>query len=522
MPVKSSDPTQLMPRQPPADGPVESRPTVVVGAPVAVEASDVPEPPEPLDVPWLRVTAWLFPASLTAALGLLGVTVPGMWEDELATWGMVTVSWREFWPVLGNIDAALGPYYLLMRVWAEVFGYSDLSLRLPSVLAMTGAAGVLAALGVRLGGLRVGVAAGTLFAVLPTTSRYAQEARPYAVTVFAAVLATLLLLRLVDKPTFGRHLAYIAAVVLLGLSHVVALLVLAGHAVIIWKLRRGNRTVVAWAIAAAAALLPVLPLLYLGQRQTGTQIGWIPPLSPQRLGETPPALFGTALMAGAVIAMALLAMSMRGPVLVATAWAVVPVLGLMAASLVTPLWVPRYLLFVVPAWTLLGSVTLRTATITRGLGAVLLMGLLAVPAQLEVRTPVGHQQGTKDIAAVLKTNSQPGDVIVYGAFANGDQRVSRDAVNRYVPRTWRPADPLIKVPPRTGGQLGGQECTDREVPSCLGKPQRVWLVRKGAMDNPVVGSGPAKEVLLKANYTVTRTWRVKGFTIGLLTRVPGK
>jgi hypothetical protein len=69
-----------------------------------------------------------------------------------------------------------------------------------------------------------------LIALVPSVSRFAQEARFYAFAVLAATLATLLLLRALDRPSAPRWLAYTASLALLGYVDVVALSVLAGHA----------------------------------------------------------------------------------------------------------------------------------------------------------------------------------------------------------------------------------------------------------------------------------------------------
>ncbi|HEY3481332.1 MAG TPA: glycosyltransferase family 39 protein, partial [Streptomyces sp.] len=148
----------------------------------------------------LAQLAWLLPTLLAGCLGLIRVGWPALWEDELATWGMVTIPWRQAVPVLQHTDATLGGYYALMHVWVSVLGDSDVMLRLPSVLAMAGAAGLTARIGTRLATPRVGLLSGLVFAVLPATSRYGQEARPYALVVLAAVLCTLALVHVLDRP----------------------------------------------------------------------------------------------------------------------------------------------------------------------------------------------------------------------------------------------------------------------------------------------------------------------------------
>ena len=111
------------------------------------------------------------------------------------------------------------------------------ALRLPSVLAMAGAAGLTAVLGRRLFGAPAGLLAGLLFAVLPGTSRYAQEARPYALVTLFAVLAMVLLVRALDRPGRLRGSFYAAAVAGLGLAHLLALSLLAAHAVVVLTTR---------------------------------------------------------------------------------------------------------------------------------------------------------------------------------------------------------------------------------------------------------------------------------------------
>lgn len=516
MPVTSTAETALIPVVPATRRPDDAPESAA--EPWRPGPADLPAPPEPLEARWLTVVSWIVPGLATLALCLIGLTGSGLGEDELATWGMVSASWPDFWQVLRTTDASIGPYYVLLRGWVEVAGTSDAGLRLPSVLFAGGTAALIAAAGTRIGGRRLGLTAGLLFAALPTVSRYGQEARPYAMTVFAATLATFLLLRLVDRPGFGRYAAYSAAIAILGLAHAVALLIVPAHAFVVW--RRGRRVLLGWVAAVAVGALPVAPVLYLGTLQTGTQVGWIPALSGDRLAETPPALFGGAAMAGAVLALGLAALSMREPARVATMWAVVPVFGLLGVSVLTPLWVPRYLFFVVPAWALLAAFALRQLTILRGLVAVLAIGLLGVTVQLQVRESGGHGLASKDVNKVLAANSAPGDAIVFGPFAAGDQRTSRDAVLRYVPPERRPADVLMRDPPRTGGRLGAQECLDRDLPVCFGRQERVWVVRKGTMEDPLDGIGPAKEQLLKEGYVVSQSWRLTGLVMALLIRKP--
>jgi mannosyltransferase len=134
-----------------------------------------------------------------------------------------------------------------------------------------------AALGTRLISSRVGFRAGLVFALLPIVSRYGQEARPYA---FAA-LSSLLVLRLLEKPdSIGRAAAYGAALTALGLSHMVALLVLPAHAACFVQITRAKpylsfqwQRIRNFALATAVSLTLVLALIVVGADQHGDQIG---------------------------------------------------------------------------------------------------------------------------------------------------------------------------------------------------------------------------------------------------------
>src|SRR5205823_8770695 len=136
---------------------------------------------------------------------------------------------------------------------------------------------------------RAGLLAGIVFALLPSTSRFAAEARPYALTVPVAVAASSLLLRAWEKPGFGRWTAYACAVAVLGLLHIVALLLLAAHAWAVATWQRG----VWWRFLAAATAGSVvsLPLLIYGVRQRH-QVAYIPHVTFATFGPYTRVVFG--------------------------------------------------------------------------------------------------------------------------------------------------------------------------------------------------------------------------------------
>jgi mannosyltransferase len=456
----------------------------------------------------LSQLACITAGAVMAVLGVLRLDWPGLWGDELATWGMSTVRWPEIWGQLSTFDVVIGPYYALIHAWTDLVGLSDMTLRIPSVIAMTGAAMVVAAVGNRLAGPRVGIVAGVLFAVLPTSSRFAQEARPYALATFMAALATLLLLRALDRPGAFRLAGYVLAIAALGLLHAVALAVLAAHLVTVLALAR--RSLLWWLPAAIAGAVPGAALLWLGYQQKA-QISWLPLATPNRLVDYPGELIGVPLVGGAIIAFALLAVSLRRPAVVYAAWALVPTALVYAAATVTPLWTTRYLLFTLPGWALLAATALSRAPFVRGALAIVAIAALGIPSQVALRQADGHSQDTRGAAAVIAARVQSGDGIIYGTKVDG--RVGRDLMAHYLPPAGRPKDLLVVRPPRTGGQTFASECPKPET--CLGRAGRIWLFRVGTWKNPLDGLDDGRDKAL-STYQVAQVWHPTKLTVALL------
>jgi mannosyltransferase len=183
--------------------------------------------------PAVGYLTWVAPAVVTAVLGVYEIGVPQLWRDELASWSAASRSLPQLWAMLHNIDAVLGIYYFGLHLWMAVFGDSATAMRLPSVIAMAGAAAVVALIGRRLGGGVAGLASGLIFAVIPSVSRYAQEARPYAFATFFAALATLMFLRAMERPRWSNWAIYAVVLAAAGAANLITVCVAAGHLVIV-------------------------------------------------------------------------------------------------------------------------------------------------------------------------------------------------------------------------------------------------------------------------------------------------
>ena len=449
------------------------------------------------------------PALLAAVLGLWRLGTPVLWADELATWGAVRLPPGELLDLLGGVDAAIGPYYALLSAWVALAGDSAVALRLPSVLAAVAATALVTAIGRRAGGAAAGLLAGLVFAFLPTTSRYAQEARPYAAVMAAAALATLLLLRLVEAPGLRRAAGYAGAVALAGLLHPVGgLLLVAGHGIGVLG-ARSARTLAHWAAATAAGLVPVAALAVVAAGQTA-QVSWISVITWRTLLAVPESVFGAAAVGGLVLALAVAGWRPDpvGGCLAGAAF--VPVAVLFAVGVFHPVWVGRYLVVVLPACAVLAGLALAGLRPTRQAGVVLLAAALALPAQLTIRGAAGHGQASDRVAQVIR--ARPGDVLVFPDTHRSIPWAGRDVVARYLPADRRPPDALAVAPPRTDGRLAAVECPGA---SCLGTPPRIWLVRTDDVSDPLRDMSAAKRAVL-ARYEVRQRWQYPLLGIYLL------
>jgi mannosyltransferase len=353
-------------------------------------ASDVAAPPQaPVRRPVTAYLTWVVPVVVSAALGLFEIGGPQLWRDELASWSAASRSLPQLWHMLHSIDAVLGVYYVGLHLWMAVFGQSATSMRLPSVIAMAGAAAVVALIGRRLGGGAAGLASGLVFALIPSVSRYAQEARPYAFAMFFASLATLQFLRAMERPTWGRWAVYSVILGAAGVSNLIALCVAAGHLLIVlWDFCQrtvriggdgtpetgrtlpGGRTapegsplllVVRFCVAAVVGGLIASPLVLEGHRQQSWQIGsQASPHVAQLVGVSGglwQELFASVPAAIVVMLLALLAVvaapdgQRRVIAFYALALAIGPVVAVWLISRgPTSYWTYRYMLFSLAGW----------------------------------------------------------------------------------------------------------------------------------------------------------------------------
>ncbi|MFB7668892.1 glycosyltransferase family 39 protein [Kitasatospora sp. NPDC056138] len=469
---------------------------------------------------------WLWPALVTLAVTVFQISGPQLVTDELVTWDVARRDLGQILATLHNVDAVHGTYYILMHGWMALFGDSVLALRLPSALAMVGTAALVALIGHRLFGRQAGMYGGLLFALIPAVSRYAQEARSYALVVLATALAMFLLLRAWEVPrSRGRWAAYSLGLVVVGLLHLVALAVLLGHllaTVVRTRYERGALWGFGLAVMAGGAC--VVPLALAGRSQVGRQLWYVPRPDAWGLVDIWPKLFASALCAGVVIALAVVAPKERRDAFVlCVALAVLPPLVVWAASHGDISYFRfQYLLITLPAWAVLAGAGLATAAPSwaTAAAAIAAIALLVLPEQHKLREQYAHHDDVPTdyvaAAATIMKYHRPGEAVVFNR--DGPAWMLDQGVRYYLPHDLKMREVFQKASAADNNELFPTYCP--KPAECLQDESRMWLVVPGNRPDPLDAIPKDQADALRAKYKFYGAERVPGVTVALLERMP--
>jgi mannosyltransferase len=521
------------------DDPAPVAPEVSENHPAAETAETAETAAEAL-AGWLERMPWCWPALLTLAVGWYQIGRPELWRDELASWSFASRPLSSLIATARHTGATQLVYYVLLHAWIMAFGDSVDAMRSLSVLAMAGAAACVTLVGRRLAGARAGLISGLVFALVPSVSRFAQEVRFYALEVLVATVATLLLLRALERPSARRWLAYAACLALLGYVDLVALSVVAGHAgaaALRWhRDREGGQL---WfAAAAAAGLAACLPLAVLGSAQAADQVKWIPRPG---LDLTAFSVFGRNLfystsVAAALIVLAILAWALAWRVAAfATATAVLPVAAVWLVSQGPySYFFARYLLLTVGAWAILAGIALSRLDLKMAAAGLAVVAVLGAGDQQVIRTTGAHSWPTYPVGAggsylgyaqaaqVVAHSARPDDGIVY----QSEQDVTNWLAIGYGVQYYLAGDLRPGIPqPRQLfiAETGAQADTLYPVlchhpAACLGSESRIWVVASGYDRSPYSAMSRNQAALLRPHYRLSEVRHVPSLTVFLLVR----
>jgi mannosyltransferase len=537
----------------------------------AGELSVAPAGPDPGRGPaaprrsWLRragrrplLLAWLvavIPALAELVVGGWQIGRASLWRDEGYTREVTQRPVGAIIALLRRQDAVHGLYYLGMRPAVLALGSSAAALRLPSLLATSAAAGLIAVLGRQLCRAAAqpsavadlsGLLAGLLFAGLPLTTWYAQDARPYAAATLFAVAATCFLVRGMTSAGRWCWAGYAAAVVVLAALNLAALLLVAAHGISLLamraripagaaaarQLRAATRR---WLTAAAAALAALSPFLVLAIRQAG-RLASVSPPDEKSVSSLVAGFAGLPDLIPLVLALALAGVAADltrrerlacVPAAVTVPWLVLPPLVLLAASELRPVYVMRYVVFCAPALALLAAIGLvwlgRVAALSRpgrrypvlaAVPSALLLAIMVaavIPPQQAARRTAARPDNLRRVAQVLAREERPGDALMYLPW---DARVVGVA---YPAAFGRLRDISQRVTPAAARTLDGYPASPATLRARFTTVRRLWTVtwaRRPTLTSPLYRA----QLALLRGARVVRRWQIRSVILTLYAR----
>lgn len=444
---------------------------------------------KPAVVRWWNLTVF-GSIGLSALVMIIRLNAQGLTGDEGFTAQMVRLPWATMISDLGSIDYNMSAHYIMLKAWAAVFGTSEIALRAPSVLFAIAALVLWHRLAKSVLGVRVAIVSTTFLALNPFFIEVGTTARPYALLVLWAGVATLALVRALDSQTRRGWLWYglIAAV---GLHiHLLASVVIAAQgAFALFYQRRINRyNVEATGVILLLGIVPTA--LFIAPADT---LSWIGSFSLPRAIAVGLDVAGGGIFGAAVIALALFGVARR-PLKRRMKWLpsvslVIPILLFLALAPLQSLFVDSYFSVIVAplaeaaafglAWVMKQWTTLLVPT-----GMVLAGVGLAVSL---ATGGIGTHQGWRELPSSLAGKVIEGDLV---AFPNPYYRI---VAEYYSPEPepaagpYPPGDPTL--PNLAWGSLrpfqldrltrtGGQSAPEVYLPQLLGN-DRIWIVGLG-------------------------------------------
>ncbi len=481
---------------------------------------------------------WLVPPVVTLAVMLWGIQGASYSRDEAATMSAVLRPFDGLLHMLGKVDAVHGLYYVIMWPIVRLIGPGEVATRLPSALAMAVAAAVIFALGKRLVSTRAGLAAGLVFAILPQISIYGQTARPYAVAVALAAIASYLLVLALEAAAagdrghmFGWLFGYGACLAVLGYVHVFGLLLAAAHAVPVargWLRRTDGRTgkslALGWLAVVMAAFAAAFPVIAAAMHQDLSAVSWAKSGALTEFADLT-GLIGPHLLAGAacVAVIGAIAVSARTGrtrlaanwpgdlIALCVPWLILPtVILVVASSLFSPVYVFRYVIFCAPAAALLLGAGLAALGWRAGTAALAIMAALALPSLLQVRTAGGHGDDIRGADRIVAMHRRPGDALIYMSI--------NEPIEMAYPFGIGPiANVVLGESPNGSGTLGGTWAPLPVVQRRIRTARRMWLVQLASGQDPEpAGQPPA--ILHNYGFRKVRTWHTTGVWLTLYVR----
>lgn len=454
------------------------------------------------------------------------IDATALWLDEGYTLGAT----NNLWASLTRTHGTMGLYYVIMTGWAW-FGEATWWLRLPSTLFAIATLVVLRPLARRIGGPDMAAIVLPMAAFMPMFQAKAIEARGFSLLTLITCTCWYVLVRGMDAFDDRSSRRWFLLLVPLSIAGVFS------HGLFVVHIAALGATIVIgpspvshfrrYLPAAVTTVGVTYSLHSLGASNIGTMVlggplamarttvnAYLPGAALPRL------VLGSLFVAGTVLITRRLILSRgrldRAMTSIPVAMSVVPCVVLAIASTVEPRYSPRYLapiglgIAMVIGWTLLrverAVAPFATRSVARrAMGAISLLVLCIAGFGL-AKSPHGHSDDWRGVAALVADRSRPTDAIV---FAN---RSIKEPMQHRVPfeAAWREVDtdhsPTVLNPPRPLGEVRrfDDSIPADQVSRTATRHERIWVIEHQASGLDQTSAFVA--ALTDNGFEVAETW----------------
>jgi len=332
--------------------------------------------------------------------------------------------------MLSNVDAVHGLYYLLMHGWFQIFPPTEFWSRAPSGVGVGAAAAGVVVLGRQFSSRTVALSSGVVCGILPRATWAGIEARPYALSMMAAVWLTVLFVHATRRDSAWLWLSYGIVLATSVLLDVYLTLLLLAYVAFLCLYRHSPTVLVRFAVASLLAGCAVAPV---GVEAFGQvhQIVWIAPIGRRTIEDvavqqyferSPPFMIVSALVVATAVVLWLctsahLARGDRRLMTLAIGWIVIPTTVILIwSAMVNPIYTPRYLCFTAPAVALVLGVCIGALAVAPWMAAAILsvFTLAAGPNYFLVQRGPYAKYGMdySQVADLITEKAAPGDCLL--------------------------------------------------------------------------------------------------------------
>jgi mannosyltransferase len=377
----------------------------------------------------INTTLLLVLLTLAAAwLRLSHLGSKSLWLDEGATAALARASWQHFGWVWWHGEANLQTlYFLLMRAWVHG-GQSEAWLRLPSALFGIASVPLMYVVARRLVSAGASLASSALLVFNPAHVYYSHEARSYTLTIFLVLLSSYFFVRAVEEGRRKDWALWTAFSILAFYSHDFAALVLVAQACSLWFRKTPSAMWKRVVFCGGLILVAALPGLTYVFRASSENLHfiWMPQATPKEIWHLAGFFGGSGVktflalilwIAGLVAIASTRRLDCetfwRGMFIVL--WAVLPSVITALVSLRHPIFMQRYLIFSLPAMTLLAAVGMSALRKTY-VGVVLVVALCAASIPSILKDYHKPREDWRAASNALLSSAQSGDAVVFFPF----------------------------------------------------------------------------------------------------------